>query len=309
MKVLSFMLLLLLIPICLRAQAPDESIKAVTVNGHPALIFPGTGQFSGHLSFSSVVERSGTDAAPVFLFHITNADGDKQYCPGLFTLDAERASWQPEPSPKCDKAAFDLPRTGTSVRMCCAKKEYPQSIDYVAIVQYGKGELWLKGDSGLRIDATHRAIDVEAAWSKPLFDFFYLAVKNIPAAEAEFWHLRGDFMTPGARAAFHEQAAAWRALAVKPELSEEVHKQSLLAESYLREKDFKGSIEHYELGVKACSTWPEGWFNLALLYGETGEFAQAADRMKHYLELMPNSPDASVARDKIVIWEDKAAKQ
>jgi predicted TPR repeat methyltransferase len=90
-------------------------------------------------------------------------------------------------------------------------------------------------------------------------------------------------------------------------LPEEARKQRLLAESYLREKDFKGSIEHYELGVKACATWPEGWFNLALLYGETSEYALAADRMKHYLELMPNSPDAAAARDKIVIWEDKAA--
>ena len=46
---------------------------------------------------------------------------------------------------------------------------------------------------------------------------------------------------------------------------------------------------------------------MALLYGETSEYALAADRMKHYLELMPNSPDAAAARDKIVIWEDKAA--
>jgi hypothetical protein len=108
---------------------------------------------------------------------------------------------------------------------------------------------------------------------------------------------------------FQKTASEWRALAFKPKLPEETRKQSLLAESYLREKNFNGSIEHYELGVKACPTWPEGWFNLALLYGETGEYALAADRMKHYLELMPNSPDAAAARDNIVIWEDKAGKK
>jgi tetratricopeptide (TPR) repeat protein len=107
---------------------------------------------------------------------------------------------------------------------------------------------------------------------------------------------------------FQKAASDWRVLTVKPELPEEARKQRVLAESYLREKDFNGAIQHYELGVKACSTWPEGWFNLALLYGETGEFALAADRMKHYLELMPNSPDAPAARDKIVIWEDKASQ-
>jgi hypothetical protein len=108
---------------------------------------------------------------------------------------------------------------------------------------------------------------------------------------------------------FQKQAAAWRALAAKPELPEDARKQRTLAESYLREKDFKGAIQHYESGVDLCPTWPEGWYNLALLYGETEEFAKASDRMKHYLELMPNSPDTQAAKDKIVIWEDKEANQ
>jgi tetratricopeptide (TPR) repeat protein len=109
-------------------------------------------------------------------------------------------------------------------------------------------------------------------------------------------------------ASFQKEAAQWRALSARPELPEEVRKQRTLAESYLRDKDFNGAIEHYELGVKSCSTWPEGWYNLALLYGETHDYAEAADSMKHYLELMPNSPDAQAARDKIVIWEDRAGK-
>ncbi len=31
--------------------------------------------------------------------------------------------------------------------------------------------------------------------------------------------------------------------------------------------------------------WPEGWFNLGMLYAEQNDFAYAADRMRHYLEL------------------------
>jgi hypothetical protein len=139
------------------------------------------------------------------------------------------------------------------------------------------------------------------------FNFFIQAVQDFPAAEEEFWSLRDDLLPPTQIAVFQQQAAAWRALAVKPELPEETRKQRTLAESYLREKDFISSIEHYKLGVRADLTWPEGWFNLALLYGETGEFASAAASMKNYLELMPDSPDAAAARDKIVIWEDKAA--
>jgi hypothetical protein len=296
---------LLLLTICLRAQTPNEIIKAATVNGHPALVFPGTGDLNGHPGFSSVVERSGTDAAPVYIFHLTLMS--MHYCPGLFTLNSERAIWQPESSEKCEKSAYDQPRSGFSIYLCCAK-DSRQHIDDVAIVKFGKEQHWFMGDSGLRIDATHRSKDMQAARSKPLFDFFYLTVTNFSAAEAEFWRLRGDFMTPEALVTFHEQAAAWRALSVKPDLSEEARRQRLLAESYLREKDFKGSIEHYKLGLRADLTWPEGWFNLALLYAETSDYSAAAASMKNYLELMPNSTDAAAARDKIVLWEDKAQK-
>jgi TPR repeat protein len=107
---------------------------------------------------------------------------------------------------------------------------------------------------------------------------------------------------------FRQQAAAWRALAVKPELPGDCRKQGVMAESYLPAKEYKGAIRQYELGVEACPTWPEAWFNLAALYAETGEFAHAADQMKHYLELMPDAPDASAARDQIILWESKASQ-
>jgi len=131
--------------------------------------------------------------------------------------------------------------------------------------------------------------------------------------QAEYWKKKhDDSLTREAAdelARFHQQAVAWRTLTVKPEMSEAARKQRVLAESYLREKDFKGAIEHYEAGVQEFSSWPEGWFNLALLYGETGDYAKAANRMNHYLELAPDSPDAASARDKVVIWEDKAITQ
>lgn len=38
-----------------------------------------------------------------------------------------------------------------------------------------------------------------------------------------------------------------------------------------------------------------GWFNLALIYAEQN-CADASDRMKHYLELVSNTPDANDAR-------------
>ena len=211
----------------------------------------------------------------------------------MLSVSVQRVSWKAD----CNTDPFDVPRSEVQV------KEKHNCTIYGCFVQLDA--------SSRHYDFSGTADDKDQrVWSDLLNTFMVLAIQDISAADKEFWQLRGEKspMDQAIDDAFRAQAAEWRALATKPELPEEARKQRLLAESYLREKDFKGSIEHYEQGVKACSTWPEGWFNLALLYGETGEFALAADRMKHYLELMPNSSDAATARDKIVIWEDKAAQ-
>ena len=56
----------------------------------------------------------------------------------------------------------------------------------------------------------------------------------------------------------------------------------------------------------AFPPWAAGWFNAALLYGEFGEYEYAADRMKRYLLLVPDAPDAKAAREKMIVWEEKA---
>jgi len=80
----------------------------------------------------------------------------------------------------------------------------------------------------------------------------------------------------------------------------------ILAEQGIKDRDFVAAILNYEAGVKAFPLWPQGWFNAALLYAELGEFESAANRMKHYLLLVPDAPDAKAAREKTIIWEDKA---
>jgi hypothetical protein len=80
----------------------------------------------------------------------------------------------------------------------------------------------------------------------------------------------------------------------------------ILAEQGIKDKDFVAALLNYEAGVAAFPLWPQGWFNAALLYAELGEFESAANRMKHYLLLVPDAPDAKAAREKTIIWEDKA---
>jgi len=107
---------------------------------------------------------------------------------------------------------------------------------------------------------------------------------------------------------FIAAAQAWRENAVKPPLSPEADRHRILAENAFQEKNLDSAIEHYETALEIQPMWPEGWFNLALMYAELKNYVDASDRMKHYLALVPNARDANDARTQMIIWEDKAAK-
>ncbi len=111
-----------------------------------------------------------------------------------------------------------------------------------------------------------------------------------------------DFVT------FSAAAKAWRDNPAKPPLSPEADRHSILAENAIQEKNLDSAVEHYESAVEIQPMWPPFWFNLGMIYAERNDFAHAADRMKHYLALVPDAPDAQAARTKLIIWEDKASK-
>jgi tetratricopeptide (TPR) repeat protein len=120
-----------------------------------------------------------------------------------------------------------------------------------------------------------------------------------------------DFLFTDSKArldAFAQTTAAWRALNPKPPLSDEVEKKRLLAEDDVSNKDLAAAVEDYEAGIKLDPTWAQGWFNSALLYAEQQDYEHAAFNMKHYLILLPDAPDAAVAKDKVLLWEARAEK-
>ena len=105
---------------------------------------------------------------------------------------------------------------------------------------------------------------------------------------------------------FSAAAQSWRENPAKPPLSSEAERHRILAENAIKEHDLDAAIEHFESALELQPMWPAGWFNLALIYAEQKNYADATDRMKHYLELAPDAPDAKDARTQMVIWEDKA---
>jgi tetratricopeptide (TPR) repeat protein len=110
-------------------------------------------------------------------------------------------------------------------------------------------------------------------------------------------------------AEFQRRAAAWRALPVRPPLSEAVRKQQLLAEDAYNQKQFEVAAAAYDSGTEFDPMWPEGHFNAAFLYGELKEYEDAIWHMRCYLELLPNAPDSKNARDQMLLWQAKLEQQ
>jgi tetratricopeptide (TPR) repeat protein len=105
---------------------------------------------------------------------------------------------------------------------------------------------------------------------------------------------------------FAQRAAAWRALATKPPIPEEVNVQRLMAEDAIKENKPDEALNYYEDGIELYPTWPEGNFNAALIAAEQKYYADAIEHMQAYLELVPNAADAQAAHEKILIWQVKS---
>jgi hypothetical protein len=108
---------------------------------------------------------------------------------------------------------------------------------------------------------------------------------------------------------FTQRAAAWRALATKPPIPDEVRVQRMMAEDAFKANKPDEALHYYETGIQLYPTWPEGNFNAALIAGDLGYYAAAIEHMQAYLELVPDAPDAQAARDKILIWQTKAKEK
>jgi hypothetical protein len=107
---------------------------------------------------------------------------------------------------------------------------------------------------------------------------------------------------------YPQRAADWRAMTSKPPIPDDVRVQRLLAEDAVKAKKLDEALTHYELGLETYPTWPQGYFNAALIAAELELYAQAVEHMRAYVDLVPDAADAQSARDQIAIWQFKARK-
>lgn len=98
--------------------------------------------------------------------------------------------------------------------------------------------------------------------------------------------------------------AKYKDLAIKPQPTEEQRKFIVQANAAAQTKDYNQAIAYYQQLLQDSETsYPEAYFNLALLYGQEILFDNAILNMKKYLLLKPDAADARAAQDKIYEWE------
>lgn len=103
---------------------------------------------------------------------------------------------------------------------------------------------------------------------------------------------------------FRKMAAEYHSLKEKPAISEEQRKYIVQANAFAKIMEYDEAISYY---IKVLNSnglsFPEAYFNLALLLGQTNRYNAAISFMNKYLLLVPNSSDASTAKNKIKDWE------
>ena len=104
------------------------------------------------------------------------------------------------------------------------------------------------------------------------------------------------------------QIEAWRTLAVKPALPEEVQRYWVAAEDALKNKAFQKAVDYYRRGLAIEPLWPQGQYMAAIIESELHQYGRAAVHMKNYLALVPDAKDAKALRDKMYLWEVKAGE-
>gem|GEM_PF-1247989 len=103
---------------------------------------------------------------------------------------------------------------------------------------------------------------------------------------------------------FEPVAAQYRALTVKPAVSEEQRKLFVQANALAQQKEYGKALAQYDKAIELERTaYPEAYFNMALLAAQEHRPVTAIFYMRHYLLLKPDAKDARSAQDKIYEWE------
>ena len=126
-----------------------------------------------------------------------------------------------------------------------------------------------------------------------------------PPEYARAWQVMRALAAPETleeRAAFVAVLADYRAGKVGPDVGEAVRPHKVAAELAVKDKRLWDAANEFTEGLALAPWWPQGNYNLALIYGELRAYPLAARYMQRYLELVPRAPNARAAQDKVYEW-------
>ncbi len=104
-------------------------------------------------------------------------------------------------------------------------------------------------------------------------------------------------------------AQAYRSLAVKPPLPDEVRQDEHQAKAALKAHDPNAAIQAYIAALKLAPWWPEGMRELALVFGKLNLPAPANYWMHMYLAFAPDAKDAPKMEEKVNEWVEQIPPQ
>ena len=103
---------------------------------------------------------------------------------------------------------------------------------------------------------------------------------------------------------FKQTCQGWSAQNA-PAMPDEARQHQATAESDYARSDLDDAGDEYLAALRVYPCWPEGLHKRAEILGATGWYTGAIDGMRRYLILLPNAPDAQIARNQIAIWQRK----
>lgn len=104
------------------------------------------------------------------------------------------------------------------------------------------------------------------------------------------------------KAAFQRILQRYRGRSAEP-LPEEARKLRVQAEAAVSRKRFGDAAQLYREAIALAPWWADGYYNRALVLGESGAYRRAIAEMRRYLALAPDATDARAAQDKVYEWE------
>lgn len=139
------------------------------------------------------------------------------------------------------------------------------------------------------------------AWGSPeftaLFKSAWLTMRTLGAPE-----------TDAERIQFETALLAFQAKSVGPDVGEDVRMHKVLAEAAVRETRLWEAVEQFEKGLALAPWWPQGNFNVALVYAELKAYPRAIRYMQRYIKLVPDATNARAAQDKVYEWTGAAQR-